>query len=162
LIYFLGHKDAGKTTCIHSLISSASFPDLQVIESLDSLTHQSDNFFLFEQNLDDLLRFGKGTSNFPFSVINGMIFFIDLTDPPRYPEVRMFLYRLLKTSRFKPDFPIAVFHNKADLVSSELDWKLSLESLPLQDNSKFGIFTTSSITPDINVQAFRWLLNEID
>ena len=91
----------------------------------------------------------------------GLIFVVDVSDPKRYPEVRLTLQRVLSLSHLD-NLPLAIFSNKIDLIDeideSDLPNVLGISRTSTRD---LKVFQTSAKTGVGITKGIYWLSDMI-
>jgi signal recognition particle receptor subunit beta len=87
----------------------------------------------------------------------GLIFVVDVSDPKRYPEVRINLQRMLSLTHLE-NLPLAIFANKIDLVDEIEERDLTnILGISKINNREIKVFKTSAKTGEGIMEGIYWL-----
>jgi small GTP-binding protein len=156
-ISVLGLDRAGKTTILQRMKTGRWIPNTTPTIGMNSETIVIGEVRFTAWDLGGQLQFRRTLWDMYTKNSVGLIFVVDLSDPTRYPEVRINLKRILSMTHLE-NLPLAIFANKIDLIEeiNENDL-LNILGISKISNREIKVFKTSAKTGEGIMEGIYWL-----
>jgi len=160
-ISVLGLDRAGKTTMLQRLKTGRWIPDTTPTIGMNAETIQIGDVTFSAWDLGGQLQFRRALWEMYTRNSKGLIYVIDLSDPARFPESRVYLWRMLRMTHLK-NIPLAIFANKVDLIQDVSEQDLAnFMGINSKMSRVLSIFKTSAFTGEGIHKGIYWLADAI-
>jgi small GTP-binding protein len=159
-ISVLGLDRAGKTTMLQRLKTGRWIPDTTPTIGMNAETIQIGDVTFSAWDLGGQLQFRRALWEMYTKNSKGLIYVIDLSDPARFPESRVYLWRMLRMNHLK-NIPLAIFANKVDLVDCAEEDLANFMGINKKMSRVLNIFKTSAVTGEGIHKGIYWLADAI-
>ncbi len=159
-ISVLGLDRAGKTTMLQRLKTGRWIPDTTPTIGMNAETIQIGDVTFSAWDLGGQLQFRRALWEMYTRNSKGLIYVIDLSDPARFPESRVYLWRMLRMNHLK-NIPLAIFANKVDLIDCTEEDLANFMGINSKMSRVLSIFKTSAFTGEGIHKGIYWLADAI-
>jgi small GTP-binding protein len=156
-ISVLGLDRAGKTSMLQRIKTGRWIPKTTPTIGMNSEILTIGNVRFTAWDLGGQMQFRRALWK-PYTENSvGLIFVVDVSNPKRYPDVRISLTNVLSLSHLQ-NLPLAIFANKIDLID-EIDERDLPNILGISKNSnrEIEVFKTSAKTGEGIKEGIYWL-----
>lgn len=156
-ISVIGLDRAGKTSILQRMKTGRWIQNTRPTIGMNSEIISIGNVRFTAWDLGGQMQFRRNLWNMYTKNSVGLIFVVDVSDPKRYPEVRINLQRMLSLTHLE-NLPLAIFANKIDLID-EIDERDLPNILGISKNSnrEIKVFKTSAKTGEGIKEGIYWL-----
>ncbi len=156
-ISVLGLDRAGKTSILQRMRTGRWIPNTTPTIGMNSETIIIGNVRFTAWDLGGQLQFRRSLWDMYTKNSVGLLFVVDVSNPRRYPEVRINLKRMLSMTHLE-NLPLAIFANKIDLIEDIEENDLpNILGISKISNREIKVFKTSAKTGEGIMVGIYWL-----